>query len=186
MNSSDQRETFIPQEIGKSRIVDHNQPSQNIMTNQVNPSCWEALRNLRNLNVSAPFVDCLFDLHGRLLAQEVNAEIQRKRVAEKDKDIELKHTITIDGVTYYSAKHYRPADGDAVIGFEKGDDFTYRSDLNFARRPYPFVVWYHQRLLSWSTFNNTRKVTCKVNIIAWTDLPHPKSAEEFQDFCNNL
>jgi len=188
MSKSDQRETFIPQETGKSRIVNH-QPSQNTMANQSNPSCWEALQNLRNLNVSAPFVDCLFDLHGRLLAQEVNAKMQRKQVTEKDKNIE--DAITIDGIVYYSAKHHKPKDGEAVTGYAKGTDWISYSCLNPVTsepvwRPVPFTVWYEHDKSCWYTYDYLRQGDCKINIIAWTHLSHPKSAEEFQDFCNSL
>ena len=199
-HSNDQRETFIPQEVGKSRIVNH-QPSQNTMTNQPNPSCWEALQNLRDLNVGAPFVDCLFDLHGRLMAQEINAEMQRKRVTEKDYDsannqlikmIERpEHTITIDGVTYYSAKHYKPKDGEAVTGYAKGTDWISYSCLGIVTsdpvwRPVPFTVWYEYDKSCWYTYDYFRQGDCKINVIAWTHLPHPKCVEEFQDFGNSL
>jgi hypothetical protein len=116
--------------------------------------------------------------------REINNELKGMPVEIPKKQ---EHTIVIDGVTYYNAKHYQPADGEAVIGFEKGNDLiTYRSDPSIVRRPYPFVVWYNQRQLCWYIWDYTRKVTCKINIIAWTHLPHPKSAEEFQDFCNSL
>ncbi len=183
-HNNDQRKTFIPQEVGKSRIVNH-QPSQNIMTNQPNPSCWEALQNLRDLGAGAPFVDCLFDLRDMLMPQENNAEIRRKQVTEKDKDIE--HTITIDGVVYYSAKHHKPNDGEVVTGYIGESNFvTYVTNLNPTSRPAPFAVWYEHNQSCWYTDDYVRRGNCKINVIAWTHLPHPKCVEEFQDFCNSL
>jgi hypothetical protein len=246
------------------------------MTNQPNFSCWEALQNLRDLGAGAPFVDCLFDLHDMLMAQENNAEMRRKQVTEKDKDIEsvksdrlrsekvsdticelddlfnisfpeslesavacdfagdgsnwrqdraelftgkiervmrhlqevknrlqgmpvatkehnndLEHTITIDGVVYYSAKHHKPKDGEAVTGYAKGNDCISYSCLGPVTsdpvwRPVPFTVWYEHDKSCWYTYDYLRQSDCKINVIAWTHLPHPKSAEEFQDFCNSL
>jgi hypothetical protein len=135
------------------------------------------------------------------MAQEINAEMQRKRVTEKDYDsannqlikmIERpEHTIVIDGITYYSAKHYKPKHCEVVTGFVKEDDWLnyYCSNPMMpgsVLRPAPFIVWYDHGRLCWHIHEYSRKCDYKINVIVWTHLPHPKSIEELQDFGNSL
>ena len=82
-------------------------------------------------------------------------------------------------------------DGEAVTGYAKGNDWISYSCLGPVTsdpvwRPVPFTVWYEHDKSCWYTYDYLRQSDCKINVIAWTHLPHPKSAEEFQDFCNSL
>jgi hypothetical protein len=163
------------------------QPLQSPMKDQLNPSCWDALQSFRDLNVNAPLVDCLLDL--------------RKQIAEKDKPVnnfykqdaiedELDHTITIDGVVYYSAEHHKPVSGEMVIGFTKpftsyeANDDRRNNGLPSFLRPMPEITWYSSDKSCWL-------VPCgssyrEENIKAWTKLPHPERTEELFDFMDRI
>jgi hypothetical protein len=161
------------------------QPSQFPMKEQSSPSCWDALQSFRDLNVNAPLVDCLLDL--------------RKQIAEKDKPVnnfykqdaiedELDHTITIDGVVYYSAEHHKPVSGVIVIGFTKpftsyeaNDDWR-NNGLPSYWRPMPKITWYSSDKSCW--FVHCGSSYREENIKAWTKLPHPERTEELFDFMN--
>jgi hypothetical protein len=161
------------------------QPSQFPMKEQSNPSCWDALQSFRDLNVNAPLVDCLLDLRKQIAEKDKPANNFYKQDAIED---ELDHTITIDGVVYYSAEHHKPVSGEMVIGFTKpftsyeANDDRRNNGLPSFLRPMPEITWYSSDKSCW--FVPCGSSYREENIKAWTKLPHPERTEELFDFMN--
>jgi hypothetical protein len=134
-------------------------------------------------------------------SQEIKNKLQSRQVVIKDHDSAndrlvrmlewpAENTIIIDGVTYYSAKHYKPVSGEMVIGFTKpftsyeaNDDWR-NNGLPSYWRPMPEITWYSSDKSCWL-------VPCgsshrEENIKAWTKLPHPERTKELFDFMDRI